>query len=266
MKARKRFGQHFLEPAWVRKVVAAIAPQPDDVFVEVGPGRGALTRALAPLVSRVLAIEVDRDLAASLRAGAPENVTIVEGDFLETGPGDLPDAGRPWRAAGNLPYNLSTPILFHLLALADEGRRIRDATLMLQREVAERLAARPGTKAWGVLSATQQLRAAVEKRFVLPPGAFRPPPRVHSAVVNLRYHPPAPALAEGTPFDALVRTLFMQRRKVLDNALEPFASGRGRSAGDALAAAGIDGRRRPETLGLDELAAIAAVFLRPPNP
>ena len=260
MRARKRFGQHFLEPAWVAKLVEAIAPGPDDVFLEVGPGRGALTLALAPRAARIVAVEVDRDLAAALRRAAPANVTIVEGDFLERDFVGLLDAGAPARAVGNLPYNLSTAILFRLIDLAGEGRRLRDATLMLQREVADRLGAEPGGRTWGVLSACQQLRADVEKRFVLPPGAFRPAPKVHSAVVTLRYRPVSPPVADAALFDTLVRAIFTQRRKVLDNALAPFAAARGIPPQAALAEAGISGRRRPETLSLQELAALTGVF------
>ena len=263
MKARKRLGQHFLEPAWVAKLVDAIAPRPDETFLEIGPGRGALTLALAPRVARLVAVEVDRDLARDLRRHVPSNVTIVEGDVLDIDAAALLDGDAPARAAGNLPYNLSTPILFRLLVLADEGRRLRDATLMLQREVADRLAAGPGGKTWGVLSACQQLRADVEKRFVLPPGAFRPPPKVHSAVVTLRYRPVAPAGADPAAFDALVKAIFTQRRKVLDNALGPFAAARETTAVAALAAAGIDGRRRPETLSLEELSALTRALAHP---
>ena len=262
MKARKRLGQHFLEPAWVARLVEEIGPGLDETFLEIGPGRGALTLALAPRVARLVAVEVDRDLARALRRRVPGHVTIVEGDFLETDLGALLEGDVPARVAGNLPYNLSTPILFRLLALADQGRRLRDATLMLQREVADRLGATPGGKIWGVLSACQQLRADVEKRFVLPPGAFRPAPKVHSAVVTLRYRPPAPPVTDAALFDALVRAIFTQRRKVLDNALEPFAAARGTTSRAALAEAGLDGRRRPETLSLAELAALAEVFAR----
>lgn len=261
MKARKRLGQHFLEPAWVAKLVDAIAPRPDQTFLEIGPGRGALTLALAPHVARLVAVEVDRDLARALRRKVPAHVTIVEGDILDTDLESLLDEAAPARVAGNLPYNLSTPILFRLLAMADQGRRLRDATLMLQREVADRLGASPGSKTWGVLSACQQLRADVEKRFVLPPGAFRPAPKVHSAVVTVRYRPVTPAVADPSAFDALVKAIFTQRRKVLDNALASFAAAHGANAAAALAAAGLDGRRRPETLSIEELVALTRVFL-----
>jgi len=260
VKARKRFGQHFLEAAWVRRLTDVIAPGPDDAFLEIGPGRGALTRALAPRARSVLAIEIDRDLAPALAAASPPNVTVVEDDFLEADVVGLVAPWAPLRVAGNLPYNISTPILFRLLSLADEGRRFTDATLMLQREVADRLAASPGSRTWGVLSACQQLWADVEVILSLPPGAFRPAPKVHSAVVRLRYRPARPPVSDPGLFTGLVRAMFTQRRKMLGNALAPFAASRGREAAGAIAAAGIDPRRRPETLSLEELARLADVF------
>ena len=139
---RKRFGQHFLEPAWVEKVVRAIDPKPDETFIEIGPGRGALTRPLAALTKSIVAYEIDRDLAADLRETAPPNVTIVEGDFLEANP--EPRTPNPIRIAGNLPYNVASPILFRLVDLSRRGLPIVDATVMLQREVADRLAAESG--------------------------------------------------------------------------------------------------------------------------
>jgi 16S rRNA (adenine1518-N6/adenine1519-N6)-dimethyltransferase len=260
MNARKRFGQHFLEPSWVDRVVQAIQPSEADSFLEIGPGRGALTLALAPRVGRLVAVEIDRNLAPKLAARAPANVRVLEADFLRV-PGEaLLEGSGVVRVAGNLPYNISTPILFRLLALAEHGTRITDATVMLQREVADRLAARPGTKDWGVLSACQQLRATVSQVLALPPGAFRPAPRVHSAVVRLSYHPPEPPVGDPDVFDLLVRSIFLQRRKMLNNALAAFATSRETDAVRALAAADIDGRRRPETLGLNELGRLADVF------
>src|SRR5262245_48414917 len=142
MAARKRFGQHFLEPAWVIKVVDAIAPRPDDSFFEIGPGRGALTGPLTARSARVTAFEIDRDLVATLRRAAPSNLEVVEGDFLESSRFiETPDS-TPIRVAGNLPYNVASPILFKLIELYDGGVLLTDATLMLQREVADRLLAR----------------------------------------------------------------------------------------------------------------------------
>jgi 16S rRNA (adenine1518-N6/adenine1519-N6)-dimethyltransferase len=258
--ARKRFGQHFLEQAWVDRVVDVIRPAASDSFLEIGPGRGALTLALARRVRELVAIEIDRDLAPALSARAPANVRVVEADFLKIESDTFFDAGRAFRVAGNLPYNISTPILFRVLSLAEQGRRVTDATVMLQREVADRLGARPGSRDWGVLSACQQLRAKVELLLALPPGAFRPPPRIHSAVVRLTYHPPDPVVRDLGAFEGLVRSIFMQRRKMLSNALASFAAARGADPRSALDAAGLDGRRRPETLDLSELGRLSDVF------
>lgn len=259
MRARKRFGQHFLESPWVAKVLAAIAPRATDTFLEIGPGRGALTLPLAGLVRELVAVEVDRDLAAELRRIAPPNVRIVEGDFLEL------DASRELaaahvRVAGNLPYYISSPILGRLFRLADDGVPITDATLMLQREVADRLVAAPGTGDYGPLSVGAQRRADVRRLLDLPPGAFRPPPKVRSALVRLDFQGEGRQLATPPFFDDLVRGIFTQRRKRLSNALRPFAEVRGVPAADALGAAGIDPARRPETLTLAELLQLASAF------
>lgn len=260
MSARKRFGQHFLDPAWVGRVVEAVGPSPADAFVEIGPGHGALTMALAARAGRVLAVEIDRDLAPRLAARAPANLQVIEADFLRLPVETLTRPGGPVRVAGNLPYNVSTPILFRLLELSAGGRLVADATVMLQREVAERLAARPGCGDWGVLSACQQLRADIRPLLALPPGAFRPAPRVHSTLVRIAYHPPAPPVRDVGTFDRMVRSIFLHRRKMLRSALADFAVSRGTDAEAALAAAGIDPTRRPETLAVDELARLADVF------
>ena len=252
-RARKRFGQHFLAPAWADKVVVAVDPRPGDRFLEIGPGPGVLTTRLASRAAHVTAIEIDRDLAAGLRRSAPPNVEIVVADILDV---DLAPylASGPLRVAGNLPYNISSPILFKLLGLRKRGQvafapaGFLDATLMLQREVADRLVARPGTKDYGVLTILTNVHADVQRLLTLPPGAFRPAPRVHSAVVRLTFRPSrVPADLEPL-FDAMVRSMFTQRRKTLLNALRPFADALGATAADALAAAGIDERARPETL------------------
>jgi 16S rRNA (adenine1518-N6/adenine1519-N6)-dimethyltransferase len=260
MRARRRFGQHFLEPAWVGRVVEAIGPSAADRFVEIGPGRGALTHALAPRVAALTVVEIDRDLAPALAVRAPANVRVIEADVLRLDADALTGREGPVRVAGNLPYNISTPVLFRLLQMAEGGARVTDATVMLQREVAERLAASPGTKDWGVLSACQQLCATAVLVLHLPPGAFRPAPKVHSALVRLTYHAPQPEVRCVETFDALVRSIFTHRRKMLSNCLGPFAGARGVVAADALGAAGLDGRRRPETLAVAELARLSDVF------
>ena len=272
MRPRKRFAQHFLEPAWVNKMVAAVAATPDDAILEIGPGRGAITRPLAAQVAKLLAIEVDRDLAADLEATKPGNVTVVTGDVLSvdlvpivTGwLGAAPGPENQFRVVGNLPYNISSPILFTLLALAATTNGVRDALLMLQKEVADRLIAKVGTGDYGVLTVLTQLNADVTRVLSLPPGAFRPPPKVHSAVVRLAFRPPKVDVGAADAFVRMIRTTFTQRRKTLGNALKPFAEEIGKPAAEALAAAGIDPRRRPETLELAEFATLARAFNSPP--
>jgi 16S rRNA (adenine1518-N6/adenine1519-N6)-dimethyltransferase len=283
---RKRFGQHFLAPAWADKVVAAIAPSRHDYFIEVGPGPGALTSRLASRVRHLTAIEIDRDLAADLRPQLPRNVDVVVGNFLDIDLGPYLQVG-PVRIAGNLPYNISTPILFKLLALArasapesqptgqpaehedaDPERtggpgapiELIDATVMLQLEVAERLVAPVGTKDYGVLTIFTALQADVRHLLTLPPGAFRPPPKVRSAVVRLTFKPSPLPPGRETTFDPMVRTMFMQRRKTLLNALRSYAESVGRDTRTVLTAAGIDPIRRPETLTQADLLRLVSVF------
>ncbi len=273
MRAKKRYGQHFLEAAWADKLIAAIAPQPGDRFLEIGAGPGALTLRLAPRVAHLTAVEVDPAMVETLRPKLPPNVTLVEGDFLDVDVASL-DAG-PLRVAGNLPYNVSSPILFRLLDWAASGIRqkgaasfsgkeaapfLMDATLMVQREVAERIEATPGGGDYGPLGILTQLHADVRRVLTLPPGAFRPAPRVHSAVVALRFRAPAVAVPDEAAFTAMVRSMFTQRRKTLSNALRTYAESRGARAADILARAGVDPRRRPETLQLEELARLADGF------
>jgi 16S rRNA (adenine1518-N6/adenine1519-N6)-dimethyltransferase len=267
INARRRFGQHFLEAAWVEKLIRAIDPRPDDVFIEIGSGRGALTRPLAARAKRVVAYEIDRDLAAALGAAGLPNVRVVEGDFLDAAIAVGESAMAPaaaLRVAGNLPYNVASPILFQLLHLYAEGVPFADATVMLQREVAERLLASPGTKDYGVLTVLIRHAAAVDPLLKLPPGAFRPPPKVQSSVVRLRFHPPDPPVKDAAIFAGVVNAVFTRRRKTIANALRAYG-GRvpGRPAlspAEALARAGIDGSRRPETLAIAEFARLADAF------
>jgi 16S rRNA (adenine1518-N6/adenine1519-N6)-dimethyltransferase len=282
-RARKRFGQHFLEAAWVRKLVEVLEPAVSDTFLEIGPGSGALTRPLAESVARVLAVEIDRDLSARLAAQSPANVTVVTGDFLEIDVlpillGLLPQAsarqvatrgapasagaGTPGRVrvVGNLPYNASSPMLFRLLDLQKERGIFADATLMVQREIADRITAAPGRREYGILSVFVQLQADARRLLVLPPGAFRPVPRVWSALVHLAFRPPPVSIADPDLFAGMVRRLFRQRRKTVLNALRPFAAPFGASPEAALAAAGVRATRRPESLQLTEFARLAAYF------
>jgi 16S rRNA (adenine1518-N6/adenine1519-N6)-dimethyltransferase len=260
MIARKRFGQHFLEPAWVVKVVDAVAPRQGDRFFEIGPGRGALTAPLTARAAHVTAFEIDRDLAAALRRTAPPNLEIVEGDFLDSRRAADAQAGSPIRVAGNLPYNVASPILFKLIALFDAGVPLTDATLMLQREVADRLLAQPGTKEYGTLTVLVRLSATVDRLLALPPGAFRPAPRVKSALVRLSFHAPTPEPHDRQTFQSLVQAVFTRRRKTLENALLAYAPDR-EAVRRALGAAGIDGRRRPETLGIAEFVRLSDAFV-----
>ncbi len=271
MKTRKRFGQHFLESAWVTKLVAASGIDSDDAVIEIGPGRGALTRPLAARARQLLAIEVDRDLAADLEAEGIARVKVVTGDVLEIelDPivtdwlGAPPGPSNQVRIVGNLPYNISSPILFKLLEFASRTGGARDAVLMLQKEVADRLVAKVGTGDYGVLTVLTGLHADVTRVLSLPPGAFRPPPKVQSAVVRLTFRAPKVAISDQELFVRMVRTMFTQRRKTVANALKSFAQDRGCGAAEVLAKAGIDSMRRPETLELAEMAALAAAFERP---
>ena len=260
-QARKRFGQHFLEPAWVAKLVDALATDPDDTFLEIGPGRGALTVPLSARVRRVVAVEIDRDLASALPARLPD-LRLVQADFLDVNLSDLlRDERTPVRVVGNLPYNVASPILFKLLHDADEGRLLRDATLMLQKEVADRLVAKPGSTTYGALAIQVALLADTERILSLPPGAFRPPPKVKSAVVRLRFRPPALDVGNRLTFEKLVRGLFLQRRKTLGNALKPVADSLGQSAAELIERARVDPRRRPEALSLDDMARLSRAVL-----
>jgi 16S rRNA (adenine1518-N6/adenine1519-N6)-dimethyltransferase len=260
-QARKRFGQHFLEPAWVAKLVDALDARPDETFLEIGPGRGALTVPLAARVKRLLAVEIDRDLAAALPAIVPD-VDLVRADFLDVNLTDLlRDAAKPVRVVGNLPYNVASPILFKLLHEADDGRMLRDATLMLQKEVADRLVARAGSDGYGALAIQVALLADANRILSLPPGAFRPAPKVKSAVVRLRFREPAVDVGDRSMFEKLVRGLFLQRRKTVANALKPVADAIGRSATELIEQARVDPKARPEALTLADFARLARAML-----
>lgn len=259
-RARRRLGQHFLEPAWVTKLMAAIGPGHGEAFLEVGPGGGRLTLALAEHGAFVTAVELDTRLAGDLAARAPATVTVVRADVLEL---DLDSLGlaRPARAVGNLPYSVSAKILLKLLRFGAHGAVLRDATVMLQREVADRVTAAPGSRDWGPLAIATRLHAAPRRLLALPPGAFRPAPRVRSAVVGLRLQPPPVRPGDPALFDALVRALFSRRRKTARNALRAFAARRTAvPASELLARAAIDPNRRPEQLGLSELAELTDVL------
>ena len=260
-KRRKRFGQHFLEPAWVAKLVETIAPSPDDCFLEIGPGYGALTLALAERKARVVAVEIDRDLVRVLRRRLPKGVTLIRADILQVELNELPLGTRPARAVGNLPFNIGSEVLRRLVGFADAGTRLHDATLMLQREVADRVTARPGTSDWGPLAVMTQLYAEPRQVLTLPPGAFRPMPKVRSTVVQMAFGPARVTVSDPAFFAALVRQLFTQRRKTGLNALRPFVDALGAGPTEAVfERANVDPRRRPGELELSELADLSEVL------
>jgi 16S rRNA (adenine1518-N6/adenine1519-N6)-dimethyltransferase len=261
-RPRKRYGQHFLESAWVDKLIDALGTASTDVFLEIGPGRGALTKPLAERVTRVIAVEIDRDLAAALPSRVAATVHVIQGDFLDVDLAQLLGAEPgPVRVVGNLPYNVSSPILFSLLDAAASGAKIRDVTVMLQKEVTDRLLAEPGTREYGALAIQVALLARVERLLSLPPGAFRPPPKVRSAVVRLTFHPPSVDVGDRAVFERLVRGMFLQRRKTVLNALKPVAHALSSSADTLLQRARIDPGRRPETLTVDDFARLSRAVL-----
>lgn len=268
-RARKRFGQHFLEPVWAEKVLNAIAPQPDQLFLEIGPGTGAITRPLAARSRAVVACEVDRDLAAALSGQPWTNVRVLTGDFLSMPAATITDALEAVgvseagvRVAGNLPYNVASPIMFRLLELYGAGIPLTDATLMLQREVADRLLADPHSRDYGVLTVLVRHRAAVDRLLDLPPGAFRPQPKVRSTIVRLRFHTPAPPVDDPAVFSALVGALFSRRRKTLGNALLAYPDLTVEDSRSLLTSLQLDHTRRPETMYIDELTALGNAVSR----
>ena len=260
MIARKRFGQHFLEPAWVVKVVKAIGPKADDDFIEIGPGRAAITEPLTAAARSVTAFEIDRELVAALRSAAAPNLTVVEGDFLESDWLLKNRPAHPIRVAGNLPYNVASPIIFRLIDIYDSGIPLADATLMLQREVADRLMAKPSTKEYGVLSVLVNLSADVDRLLNIPPGAFRPSPKVQSTLVRLRFHSPYPKPANRELFVRMVQAVFTRRRKTLENALLAFEPDDRQRISSAMTRTGLDPKRRPETLELTEFVRLSDAF------
>ncbi len=238
---RRRFGQNFLvSPGVVRNIVEAIAPRREELMVEIGPGLGALTGPLLERLDHLHVVEIDRDLIARLRERfAPESLTIHEGDALDFDFGAL---GGDLRVVGNLPYNISTPLLFHLAAFAAS---VRDMHFMLQKEVVDRMVAAPGTADYGRLSVMLQYRFDMERLFVVPPGAFNPAPKVDSAIVRLLPRPAAELTArDETLLAKLVLAAFGQRRKMLRNNLREFCDEAG------LQAVGIAPTARAEELSV----------------
>ena len=249
--AKKALGQHFLhERGIIDKMLLAIDPKPGDRFVEIGPGQGALTFPLLDRHGALTAIEYDRDLLVPLTEAAQAHgaLTLVHSDVMDVDFTALA-AGIPFRLVGNLPYNLSSPILFHAL---DHAAVIRDMHFMLQKEVVDRMAAGPGSKVYGRLSVMLQAYCVVTSLFKVPPGAFRPPPKVDSAVVRLVPRPPEQVgIVDPRHFADVVRAAFGQRRKTLRNALSNICDA------ERIAAAGIDPQSRAEQLAVPEFVRLA---------
>lgn len=245
---RRRFGQHFLvDRSYIDRIVRAIAPERGDVVVEIGPGQGALTHALKQQLERLHVIEIDRDLVRQLRATfADDSVVVHEGDALDFDFGTL---GGQLRIVGNLPYNISTPLLFHIARYATI---VRDCCFMLQKEVVDRMVAAPATPDYGRLSVMLQYRFAMNKLFDVPPGAFAPPPKVYSAVVHMQPLDANRTLArDESLFAEVVTQAFTMRRKTLRNALSRFI------AAEDMLALGIDPQVRPETLSVNQYVSLA---------
>ncbi|MGE8251640.1 MAG: 16S rRNA (adenine(1518)-N(6)/adenine(1519)-N(6))-dimethyltransferase RsmA [Stenotrophomonas sepilia] len=249
--AKKQLGQHFLaDRHYIDKIVMAVNPKDGDRLVEIGPGQGAITLPLLRVHPKLTVIEFDRDLIAPLTAAAEPlgELTIVHRDVLRVDLTELAD-GQPIRLVGNLPYNISSPILFHAL---EHAAVIRDMHFMLQKEVVDRMAAGPGSKVYGRLSVMLQAYCQVTSLFVVPPGAFRPPPKVDSAVVRLVPRDPASInINDHTRFAEVVKAAFGQRRKTLRNALNNVVSA------EQFAAAGVRPDARAEQLDVAEFIALA---------
>ena len=257
MRTRKRFGQHFLhDPNVLAQIAQAIDARPGDHLLEIGPGAGALTQLLVQRPEPLDAIEIDRDLAAKLRLRYPTQLILHAGDALTFDYGALArERGGKLRVIGNLPYNISTPLMFRLLQFVPY---IQDLHVMLQREVVDRMAAAPGTEDYGRLTVMLAPHLQIEKLFDVGPGAFRPPPRVWSAVARLTVLA-QPRFAVPPAYAQLVTAAFSARRKTLRNAVK------GLVPPEAFEACGIDPGARPETLAPAQFAALAALA-QPPQP
>jgi 16S rRNA (adenine1518-N6/adenine1519-N6)-dimethyltransferase len=253
-KARKRFGQNFLiDEEIIQRIIDAIHPRPGELIIEIGPGQAALSGPLLEAGVNLHLIEIDRDLAAVLQRqlGGSSSMRLHQGDALRTDFSRITD-GQPFRLVGNLPYNISTPVLFHVLKWHG---LIEDMHFMLQKEVVERMAASPGGKAWGRLSIMCQYHCEVTPLFTVAPVSFSPVPRVHSAVVRLVPHKRPPVEVSSFPnFSKLVGQAFSMRRKTLRNSLRSLLDA------DRIQSAGIDPGLRPEALSLQQFATLAELI------
>ena len=251
-KAKKRFGQNFLhDPMVIQQIIQAIDPRPGEHLVEIGPGQGAITGELLKVIGKLDAIELDRDLLHLLatQCGNLGELNIIHADALRYDFTRLATEGRPLRLVGNLPYNISTPILFHLLQYADI---IQDMHFMLQKEVVDRMAAVPGSKTYGRLSVMMQAWCRIEALFEIGPGAFRPAPKVDSAIVRLQPYPEPPwSIDDPAFFSDLVAAAFAQRRKTLRNSLKKMITT------ELIEAAAIDPAIRAERLSLEDFVRLS---------
>ncbi|MFK7955870.1 MAG: 16S rRNA (adenine(1518)-N(6)/adenine(1519)-N(6))-dimethyltransferase RsmA [Lysobacterales bacterium] len=249
MRARRRFGQNFLHDRGITdRIVAAINPQPDQHLVEIGPGHGAISKPLLASGANLTMLEIDRDLVAELSQQSDlQKAQIISGDALEVEFGKL--GKGPFRVVGNLPYNISSPLIFHCMA---QLTHIHDAHFLLQKEVVQRMAAQPGSRTYGRLSVMLQYHCGVKSLFTVPPGAFVPVPKVQSAFVRLTPHGVLPAVANSyDTFAKVVASAFAQRRKQLLNSLKSLISA------DQLTELGISPQIRPEQLAPQQFVSIA---------
>ena len=248
-KARKRFGQNFLHDVhWIGRIAKAVAAHPGDSIIEIGPGQAALTRELIAGAGHVRAVEIDRDLAAWLKETFPQTLDLVEADALKL---DWTQVcpGKSLRIVGNLPYNISSPLLFHLLTVAD---RVIDQHFMLQKEVVDRMVAAPGSKVYGRLSVMLQYRYRMQKMFDVPPGAFTPAPKVTSSIVRMIPKKSEEILpVDWEHFSEIVAAAFNQRRKTLRNALSKLMTE------ETIRQTGIDPALRAEALSVEDFVKLA---------
>jgi 16S rRNA (adenine1518-N6/adenine1519-N6)-dimethyltransferase len=248
----RRLGQHFLRPASVQRLLAAVAPAPSDTFLEIGPGTGALTVPLARRAARVVAVEIDAALARRLQEAATPNVEVRQGDALTLDLRTLVPPGS--RLVGNLPYFISSPLLRRILDLHDH---VRDVHVMLQEEVARRIASPPGGRDYGILSVLYALWADTDVPLRFPPGAFRPAPRVHSALLRARFRArPRAEVEDLQAFEALLQKAFARRRRTLENNLRDSYP----KLKEHLRFLNGEGSRRAETLSVVEFAALWRVL------
>lgn len=254
-KARKRFGQNFLiDHGIIRDIVRSIHPQKTDHIVEIGPGKGAITQLLADACDHLSVIELDRDLVPwlTIKFERHSGFKLFQADALQFDFNQLIHEGRPLRIVGNLPYNISTPLIFHLLSYAN---KVQDMHFMLQKEVVKRMAAQPGDSAYGRLGIMVQYYCAVEDLFDVPPSSFDPAPKVDSAIVRLTPYAELPYVANNIKtLETLVNVAFQQRRKTLRNSLKPLLSA------EQMESLPVDLSKRPEEISLPEYVAMSNVL------